>query len=80
MRLLHNKVGQFAGAGESIGEPIAANCTCGDAVATSSGPVVPAIQNAAPATATPAMNAGRTIRVAVELRPWVDITISLACI
>src|SRR5882757_3343059 len=74
MRLLHNRVGQSAGAGESIGEPIDANCTCGDA-ATSSGPVA-AIQNAAPAIATPAMKAGRTMRVAVELRSWVDITIS----
>src|SRR5258708_26126477 len=54
MRLLHNKVGQSVGAGESIGEPIDANCTSGDAV-TSSGRVVAGIQNAAPATATPAM-------------------------
>jgi hypothetical protein len=76
MRRLHNRVGQSAGAGESIGEPIEADCTSGDAV-TWSGPVVAAIQNAAPATATPAMNA---VRVTVELWPWVDIMISLAFI
>src|SRR5882757_9932025 len=74
MRLLHSRVGLSAGAGESIGEPIDTNCTCG-AAATSSGPVVAAIQNAAPATATPAMKA---VRVTVELGCWVDITISLA--
>jgi hypothetical protein len=78
MRLLHSRVGQSAGAGESIGEPIDDNCTSGDAMP---GAVVAAIQKAAPApaTATPATNAGRTMRVTVELRPRVDITISLAC-
>jgi hypothetical protein len=49
-----------------------ANCTCG-AAGSVSGPVVAAIQNAAPATATPATNA---VRVTVELRAWVDIAIS----
>jgi hypothetical protein len=76
MRLLHSRVGQSAGAGESIGEPIDANCTSGDAMP---GAVVAAIQKTAPATATPATNEGRTMRVTVELRPWVDITISLPC-
>jgi hypothetical protein len=60
-RLLHNTVGQSAATGESIGEPIDVNCTSADA----SGAVVPAIQNAAPAAATPATNA---VRVIVELR------------
>jgi hypothetical protein len=61
--LEHNGVGQSVGAGESIGEPIDANCTS----TAASGPVVPAIQNAAPAAATPATNA---VRASVELRIW----------
>jgi hypothetical protein len=70
MRLVHSRVGQSAGAGDNIGEPIDANCTSADVV---SGAVEPAIQNAAPAAATPAMYA---VRVIVELRSWVGIVVS----
>jgi len=71
IRLVHNTVGQSAAPGESIGEPTDVNRTCGSG--STCGPEVAAIQNAAPAAATPAIKAVRAI---VELRSTVDISVS----